>query len=202
MKTNQDNVGLRFWLAWLIASLMGYAAGMILGASVAYGIFNQDPFDATMGVTLGIVMGAGGGFAQWVVLRERIPGTGWWILASAMGFAAVFGLSGAVPSNNPATTGLIIAAAFGLVGGVPQWLILRQTVARAGWWVLASILGLMAGEIGFPIAIALNTTNDDLNMLVVGLVFAAGYGAITGATMVWLLRGSPSSNVEGLATVP
>jgi len=200
MNTNHNNVGRGYWLAWFLASVMGYAVGMLLGASVAHGIFNRDPFDATMGLTLGIVMGAIGGFAQWVVLRQRIPGAGWWILASAMGFAAVFGLSGAVPSNNPATTGFIMAVAFGLVGGIPQWLILRRTVPRAGWWVLADILGLLAGEIGFPVAIAISATNDDLNFLVVALVFAAGYGAITGAALVWLLRGSPSSNIEGLAT--
>lgn len=200
VNTNQNRIGLRFWLAWLLASVMGYGVGMLLGAYVAYGFFNRDPFDVTMGATLGIVMGAAGGFAQWVVLRERISGAGWWILASAMGFAAVFGLSRAVPSNNPATIGSIMAAAFGLVCGIPQWLILRRTVARAGWWVFANILGLLAGEIGFPIAIAISATNDDLNMLVVALVFAAGYGAITGAALVWLLRQSPSSNIKGLAT--
>jgi len=33
-----------------------------------------------------------------------------------------------------------------------------------------------------------------------GLVFGAGNGAITGAALFWLLRQSPFSNIEGLAT--
>ena len=190
------------WLAWFLASLIGYALGMFLGAAVAYGLFDRATFDGTMGVTLGIVMGTIGGFAQWVVLRERFAGAGWWILASALGFATVFSMGGTVhPNENPAMIGIRMAIAFGLVAGIPQWIILRQKVARAGWWVLANILGLLVAEMGFPISIAISaaTGNDNLSMLVVAPVFAAGYGAVTGAVMVWLLNQSSSSNVEDLA---
>jgi len=36
--------------------------------------------------------------------------------------------------------------------------------------------------------------------LVLGLLFGAGLGAIPGAVLVWLLRQSPSSNIEDMAT--
>jgi hypothetical protein len=39
-------------------------------------------------------------------------------------------------------------------------------------------------------------------VLAFGLVFGAGNGAITGAALIWLLRQSPSDDVEGLAMVP
>ena len=203
MNTERTNVGWGFWLAWFLASIIGYTVGMLLGASLAYGLFDRDAFDAIMGVTLGIVMGAIGGFAQWVVLRERITGSGWWVLASALGFAA-FGLSGAIPSNvNPAVTGTLTSVTIGLVSGILQWLILRRKVARAGWWVWANILGLLVGEIGFPVAIAISsTTNSDVSVLVVGLVYGAGYGASTGAALVWLLNQAHSSNIENMATAP
>ena len=191
------------WLAWFLASLVGYALGMFLGASVAYGLFDRDTFDGTMGLTLGIVMGTIGGFAQWVVLRERFAGAGWWILASALGFATVFSMGGTVrPNENPAMIGIRMAIAFGLVAGVPQWLILRQKVARAGWWVLANILGLLVAEMGFPISIAISaaTGNDNLSMLVAALVFAAAYGAVTASALVMLLGQFASNNVEGLPT--
>ena len=191
------------WLAWFLASLVGYALGMFLGASVAYGLFDRDTFDGTMGLTLGIVMGTIGGFAQWVVLRERFAGARWWILASALGFATVFSMGGTVrPNENPAMIGIRMAIAFGLVAGVPQWLILRQKVARAGWWVLANILGLLVAEMGFPISIAISaaTGNDNLSMLVAALVFAAAYGAVTASALVMLLGQFASNNVEGLPT--
>jgi len=202
MNTENSNSHRGLWLAWFLASLIGYALGMFLGAAVAYGLFDRAAFDGTMGLTLGIVMGTIGGFAQWVVLRERFAGAGWWILASALGFATVFSMGGTVrPNENPAMIGIRMAVAFGLVAGVPQWLILRQKVARAAWWVLANILGLLVGEMGFPISIAISaaTGNDNLSMLVVAPVFAAGYGAVTGAALVWLLNQSSSSNVEDLA---
>lgn len=203
MNTEHPKSDRGLWLAWFLASLIGYAVGMFLGASVAYGLFDKDTFDGTMGVTLGIVMGTIGGFAQWVILRERFAGAGWWILASALGFATVFSMGGTVrPNENPAMIGVRMAIAFGLVAGILQWIILRQKVTRAGWWVLANILGLLVGEMGFPISIAISaaTGNDGLSMLVVALVFAAGYGAVTASALVLLLSQSASSNVESLAT--
>ena len=203
MNTENSNSDRGLWLAWFLASLIGYGLGMLLGASVAYGLFDRATFDGTMGITLGIVMGTIGGFAQWVVLQERIAGAGWWILASALGFATVFSMGGTVrPNENPAMIGIRMAIAFGLVAGVPQWIILRQKVTRAGWWVLANMLGLLVAEMGFPLSIAISaaTGNDNLSMLVVALVFAAGYGAVTASALVLLLSQSGSSKVESLAT--
>jgi hypothetical protein len=203
MNTENSNSDRGLWLAWFLASLIGYALGMVLGASMAYSVFDSDTFDGTMGVTLGIVMGTIGGFAQWVVLRDRFAGAGWWILASALGFAMVFSMGGTVrPNENPAMIGIRMAIAFGLVAGVPQWIILRQKVTRAGWWVLANMLGLLVAEMGFPLSIAISaaTGNDNLSMLVVALVFAAGYGAVTASALVLLLSQSGSSKVESLAT--
>jgi hypothetical protein len=204
MNTESSKSDRGLWLRWFLASLIGYAVGMLLGISMAYSLFDRDAFDATMGLTLGLVMGAVGGFAQWVVLRERIPGTGWWILASTLGFVLVFGMSGTGrPNENPAMVGIRMAVAFGLVAGTLQWAILQQKVARAGWWVWANMLGLLAGEMGFPISFAISaaTGNDELGMLVVALVFGAGYGAVTGTALVWLLSKSEPNDAESLATV-
>jgi len=203
MNANQMYTGRGYWLAWFLASVMGFGMGAILGVSFAYGLFDRDPFDATMGITLGIVMGATGGYMQWVVLRERIAGAGLWVLASALGFGLAMGAIGAVGSNeNYVMTPLLMVAAFFGVGcGIPQWLILRRHVARAGWWLLANLLGSLVGAIAIPIAAALGEAgNWGLAVMTFGLVFGAGNGAITGVALVWLLRQSPSRDVEGLAT--
>ena len=97
----------------------------------------------------------------------------------------------------------ISVALFGLGGGMLQWLILRRKVAHAGWWLVASCLGCLIGILDFPFVIALGEAGKWTQaILTFGLVFGAGYGAITGATMVWLLRQSPASNIEGLAAAP
>jgi len=78
MNANQVNTGKGYWLAWFLASILGYGMGPLLGASFAYSLFRGDTFDAAKGITFGIVMGATGGYLQWVVLRERIAGAGLW----------------------------------------------------------------------------------------------------------------------------
>jgi hypothetical protein len=202
MKTNQMETGRGYWLAWFLASVMGFGVGAVLGVSLAYRFFPTDTFDAANGITLGIVMGATGGYFQWVVLRERIAGAGLWTLASALGFGLAMGAPlAADPEANPAMAGFLVGTVFGLVSGILQWLILRRKVPRARWWPLANLLGSLAGTIAFPIAVAISETgNWGLAIMVFGLGFGAGNGAITGAALVWLLRQSPFSDVEGLIT--
>jgi len=196
MKTERRAVGWSFWLAWVLASIMGFGIGMLLGASIAYGLFNREVFDATMGITLGLVTGAIGGFAQWLVLRDHIPGAGWWVVASALGFAAFMGTPATVATENPAMAGIMGAIALGFVGGIPQWIILRRHVERAGWWLVATLFGALVGEIGFPISFAIDATGN-LSVIVVGVLFGVGLGAIPGAMLVWLLRQSQSSDTSG-----
>jgi hypothetical protein len=202
MNANQMTTDRGYWLAWFLASVMGFGIGAVLGGSFAYRFFPTDTFDTANGITLGIVMGAIGGYFQWVVLRERIAGTGLWGMASALGFGSAMGAPAAAnPAENPAMAGFLIVCVFGVVGGILQWLILHRKVPRAGWWLLANLLGSLVGAIGLPIAVAIGETgNWGLALMTFGLVFGAGNGAITGAMLVWLLRQSPSSNVEGLAT--
>ena len=206
MTTNHAGVGRGFWLAWVLASIMGFGMGALLGMYVAYGLFDRDGFDATIGVTSGIVLGATGGFMQWVVLREKVARAGWWVLASALGFAVALGTLGAIGigerNENYVMAGILFAAVFGIAGGVLQWLVLRRAgIARAGLWVPATIFGSLVAAIGFPISSAIGAAgNYGLSTMVFGLLLGAGLGAIPGAVLVWLLRQSPSSNIEGLAT--
>jgi hypothetical protein len=202
MNANQMITGRGYWLAWFLASVMGFGIGAILGMDFAYRFFPTDTYDAANGITLGIVMGAAGGYFQWVVLRERIAGTGLWGLASALGFGLVMAAAPAMkPDQNPAMAGFLILSVFGVVGGILQWLILRRKVPQAAWWLLGNILGALVGTIALPLAIALGESgNWGLATIVFGMGFGAGNGAITGAALVWLLRQSPSKDVERLAT--
>jgi hypothetical protein len=203
MNANQMNTGRGYWLAWFLASVMGYGMGAILGTAFASRLFPVDTFRAANGITLGIVMGATGGYFQWVVLRERIAGAGLWGLASALGFGlALSAAIAAYTGENYAVTGLLMASVFGVAGGILQWLILRLKVPRAGWWLPANLLGSLVGAVAVPIAgILFDAGNWDLGVMTFGLLFGTGYGAITGAVLVWLLRQSFSGDVESLATV-
>jgi hypothetical protein len=109
-------------------------------------------------------------------------------------------IAAADTGENYAMTGFLIGCVFGVVSGVLQWLILRPKLSRAGWWLLANLLGSLFGAIALPIAgVILDAGKWELGVMTFGLVFGAANGAITGAALVWLLRQSESSNVEGLA---
>jgi hypothetical protein len=204
MNANQMNTGRGYWLAWLLASVLGYGMGGILGTAFSSSLFPVGRFEAANGITLGIVMGAAGGYFQWVVLRERIAGAGLWGVASALGFGLAIGaVIAADAGENFAIASLLMAAVFGAATGILQWLILRRKVQRAGWWLFANLLGSLVGAIGTPVAgVIFDAGNWGLGVLTFGLVFGAGNGAITGAALIWLLRQSPSGDMEGLATVP
>jgi hypothetical protein len=196
MNAHQMNTGRGYWLAWFLASSMGYGIGAFLGISLGYRFFPTDTF--ANGIAFGFVMGATGGCFQWFVLRERIAGAGLWALASAVGFGLALGALEAVDTGEH-----IVMAAFlmGVVSGILQWLILRRKLPRAGWWLLANLLGSLVGANALPIARPiLDASYWYLFWITLGLLLGARNGAITGAALVWLLRPSPSSYIERLAT--
>ena len=59
---------------------------------------------------------------------------------------------------------------YGPAVGIAQWLVLRQNLSRAGWWVLASTAGMALGLAGVN---GVGWTVDEF-------VGFAVYGAITG----------------------
>jgi hypothetical protein len=80
---------------------------------------------------------------------------------------------------------------------VPQWFVLRRQVTRAGWWVVASTVGLVVAGAGVLASIQyfLDAFLSEIKPgfgpgdAAVGLILSlAIYGAITGAVLVWLLR--------------
>jgi hypothetical protein len=207
MTTEHTNIGRGFWFAWVLASMVGFALGPVLGVFVAYGLFDKGVFDATIGITAGLVIGATGGCLQWVVLRGKVARAGWWVPASALGFGITLGTLGAIGlDENLALAGLLFAAVFGIACGGPQSLVLRRAgIARAGMWVPASILGGLVAAIGVPMGSAIAATGSyaliyALSAMVFGLLLGAALGAVPGAALVWRLRQSQSGNFEGMAT--
>jgi hypothetical protein len=209
MNTDQNNVGWGFWLAWVLASIVGYVLGALIAMSVPYALLPvfgvTEEFGIVHLVTFGTLLGAIGGCVQWAVLRGKIAVSGRWVLASALGFAIAGGTLGAIgigeTNENYVMAGILFAALFGIAGGIMQWLVLRQQFVRAGLWILASVFGSLVAALGIPASAAANAASDNYSMgaMVFGFFLGVGLGALPGGVLVWLLRQSPSSDVEGLA---
>jgi hypothetical protein len=164
-------VGWGFWLWWVLASTVGWAAA---GPVAALGLYRDIVVAGYVGVAVGGIVA---GVLQWLVLRRRVARAGGWVLASIVASAVVGVVVFGVGVVNADVGWIGGAGLFGTAVGVLQWLILRQQVARAGWWVLASTVGWVAG----------GPAGAFLGWPALGVV----YGAITGIALVWLLRQRP-----------
>jgi hypothetical protein len=189
MKDKGSQVGWSFWLLWVVASTVGLYVGWVLAFVIIafYSVvFGLDYCDACDGLAFVIGIGIGIGVAQWLVLRRRVSGAGWWVLASAVGGYGIMqagftGYSESVEMSFVSLLGLTgVVALSGAVTGTLQWLILRGQVSQAGWWVLAS-------TVGWGLAIALSRGVGANDFVAVGVVGAV-LGAVTGGALVWLLR--------------
>ena len=198
--------GWGFWLWWVLASTVGWSVGGYLGSAAGWGLSRGI---AVVGYGAGAAAGGiAAGVLQWLVLRQQVARAGWWVLASTVA-GAVIGVVGVVVGaavgfgvrwvdGGPETTGAnsggdwvlgVGLVLYGTVLGVLQWLVLRQQVARAGWWVLASTVGwpvsIGVGGIGVQ---AVRAVTDVTLPAVTAALIPAIYGAITGSVLVWLLR--------------
>ena len=86
------------------------------------------------------------GLFQYLLLRLYLPKMSGWILATLAGcFLAMisFGLMQTISDGAILTiwNGALGFAAIGGMIGLSQWVFLRWRIPKAGWWVLASMLG-------------------------------------------------------------
>lgn len=141
-----SSVGWTFWFQWVLASTVGLVVGLMVGS---VGLLVH-------GALFGAVVGTAVGIMQWLVLREHIHRAGSWAAACTVGGAAGGLVYEAFARADLAEVtiarafgGVVLGALVGsFVAGAIQWLVLRQQVHRAGWWVLASTVG---GAIAFAV---------------------------------------------------
>jgi hypothetical protein len=143
-------------------------------------------------VLIVIILGLAGGFMQWLVLRRRIAGTGWWVPASTLGFPVALVMAEGAMRLVGIPSPILLGVLFGILSGILPWLVLRRQVARAGWWVPAHLLGSLVGGamgiVAFHVMALIGFYQ--FPWAAAGAMFGAGLGAITGITLDRLLRQS------------
>ncbi|PMB17730.1 hypothetical protein [Fischerella thermalis] len=184
-------------LWWVLANTLGSA---IVGALEEGGF----QFFATLVLTGPIL-----GITQWLVLRRYIRHTNWWVIASIFGW--YLGIPVTLVTReilNPVLLEMLLAVSklwevFWLntvnqfvtftVLGVAQWLVLRQHLQQAWWWILASSVGgFVNGAVSAAVcAAACQTIAMKVNAQMAGAIaYGSGWtasGLVTGIMLVWLL---------------
>jgi hypothetical protein len=220
MQEKRTNWDWKLWFQWILANTVAETVG--LGGTLLIGILLLSNAEKTVGVIPAAVLavlagtlieGTVVGTMQWLVLRHPLKSMRWrsWALATALGAFVAWtlgmipstfffrGADTAATSTTPMSDLMVyaLAAAMGLalgaILGVPQWLVLRRYIPKAGWWVLANALAWMLGMVVVFIgtsfipagAIALQVA-----LLLLLFIVAAGatVGAVHGLVLIWLLR--------------
>lgn len=180
----------------LSTALLGAAGGAVISTS---------PTNLTEAIPLMVrfigVLAIGGAAAllvKWLAQRQPVGLAGWGIFATSIIFPVGFLIG--IAALGPPVDFFMGVAMVGLVGGIFQWLALRGQAKRAGWWPLASTLGLALGaavglglaftfaETVFPVSFLETALGFVVILALIGIIAGAVGGAITGTVLVALLR--------------
>ncbi|MFN8376689.1 MAG: hypothetical protein U0694_27930 [Anaerolineae bacterium] len=176
---------IRHWgIGWIIAFLSfpagGVAAMLLIGRL-------ETPLEGLLG---GLAAGAIIGIGQMLALRRRLAIDWRWIVATAVGMAAGLTLNLALfGAETHFNATLTRAPLTGLLLGLAQWLVLRQYVRQALWWLPA--LTLIYTLAWFITAQVIGASLDE-GFVVFGSSGAILYQVLTGLTLWALLRLSQS----------
>jgi hypothetical protein len=197
--TNQEKY--RFWVNWTLISTgiipVSYLAGLI-ALLIVHGAFGFNMMEegthlsqTLMQIACGAVLGLGTGIYQFSMLKKIFPVSKSWVYTLIIGFAITeliiclillqlhlnrFQLR--FIEGKPLPEALFFACA-GLVVGILQWPILKRRFKRSGLWIVASMLG-------WGVCVLATIIHE--------FAFIAGallYGAITGATLMWVMGRNP-----------
>lgn len=185
---------LRLWLLWIAAIALSNSRISSTISELLMSIIYVNYYSPLFFLFFVLPLILGGvipGIAQWLVLRSHIDISGWlWILTAILGNV----ISIYMENIGSGLAGFMISRGVsGLLIGSMQWLILRQRIKHAGWWIviltawqLISALVIIVIFLSFPSA-----------MFRMDILSTILYGAVTGAGLVILLR--QSSNEKMLA---
>ncbi len=197
LASQPSSIGWRFWVYWMLATIAGAAIFILATMPLnAIGAASQPEVGATgpRGVELPAMLAIGAlgtalmgtlfGLGQWLVLRKYLPRTGWWVLATLVGYSIPLS-SGMLYAGGPSELGpVFMGLEFGIALGVLQWLVLRNRVYQAGWWIPITLAGWV---LAFALTGAVYLSGmyiEPMDMLFAFLVPVA----VAGAGMAWLLR--------------
>ncbi len=123
---------------WMVLNMVGYfVAGDLHYQESGLLVFNfrdVDPFATVVGFAFGAVSGLIVGSLQWLVLRTWLTQARLWIPLNMLGFGLVHAINDALPNYRLLPLPLLWLLG-GFIIGLCQYLALRYSISRAGYWV-------------------------------------------------------------------
>ncbi|MGE5138828.1 MAG: hypothetical protein ACM3JD_05140 [Rudaea sp.] len=188
----------RLWTEWMLATLAAGIGFLIISIPIdrLFVLLNYGPggivgpeYDPLIRAFLPVLAlaltGAVLGVAQWLILRRYLPGIGWWVLATAVGYAIPFsGLVENLLPNFGRVTGLLLFLVAGGVIGIGQWLVLRSKLRDAYWWAVLTPLAWALAYGLTRLVLLLQVYVEPMDLFFAFLIPPA----VQGLTLVYLLQ--------------
>jgi len=185
---------LQYWLQWVAVTTMAItgawgATPILLNVLRPFTTINEDKL---FGIVAALALGVFIGILQWWILKLHLPQAGWWIVTSISGYIAalfLFSFSNRVHllSSRGLWDDIALMSFLGIVIGVPQYLVLRPHFRKAGWWVVASALGMQSYRLA-----SIYPAHNSKELIGLGFLIGVVIGATTGIIMVWVLHANSS----------
>ncbi|MBD2206141.1 protein kinase [Calothrix sp. FACHB-1219] len=190
--TQSQLVGWGLWLQWVLASTVALVVGLSM-----FDVYKNSGNFLTGFTFICLSLLFGG--VQWLILR-RLFSCKWWVLVTALGIIlGIFGyfvVNNALSLWNPFGFTVGGGTVFGASLGIMQWLVLRQRVSRAGWWIAAN-------TVGGAVVYCNYYHYYNRNLYILDLIFAfAVFAMITGGVLVWLMRESAVNTSQPQVMIP
>ena len=143
MGLNSISLPIAFAIYWVLI----YLVEKVVGVTIQVGSQSHITEDFLLPYILWPALGLVTGIFQYLLLRRYLPRIGWWITATILGWCLGFigsrvlyrTLYGTLDASAIWFEILMTALAGGMMGSA-QWLVLRQRIPQAAWWVLANML--------------------------------------------------------------
>lgn len=177
---------------WIRATLAGWLLGIPLIIILA--LIGEAVGIGGAQVLVGVGMGAGIGFMQGRVIKRALKAPTYWFWSCLVGVGTPFlavDIARLAGKQFPYSLQASIALG-GFIAGVWQQFILRPHSCNSGWWILASAFGwtLAAGTAAVADWQPLRGLWGAVAYLTIVASGGLILGLITGAALVWMLRGN------------
>ncbi len=204
VSTKKEKV--QFWRKWTLINalvlIVSYVVSGFVLLFIAGSIFDNSidewgsPFEQTVGqIAMGIIIGFSIGITQWRLLRKLFNVSSFWLYSIVLGFIIVELIAGIILWKLDINRGELSFIEFnalahallltitGFIIGIIQMPLLKKHYAGSAYWVMASTAAW-----GMSIFITAIDQNSELALLITFMIGAILYGAITGATLMWILK--------------
>ena len=190
MDSGGQKVGWHLVLWWILAAVIGFLIGSILAIPLTYAVVMRFHPEET-NLIAGLCVGAAVGFVQVLVVRPVLPLKWIWVLGVIVGMGIPWAVGvlfteawfGPVQVSRMWLIPVVMVA--GALAGLLQVGALTRHTFKAHWWIW---LSLVFWGVTWLVTFIITWAEPLFNPLVVVLV----HGVLSAASLIWLVRTSPS----------